>query len=198
MTELDTTTSASPTLADPLVSFDDEPLILVDAEDREVGFLSKLEAHAGEGVLHRAFSVFLFDREGQVLVQQRSASKPLWPLFWANSCCSHPRRGETVEGAAVRRVREELGLEAELEPLFKFEYHARFRDLGSEHEMCSVLVGRFGGKPQVNGNEIAAWRMVRPAALDTELVARPGIYTPWLKLEWPRIRREFWQRVVAR
>ena len=82
-----------------------DTLILVDSDDRETGFLSKEECHRGQGTLHRAFSVFVFNREGEILLQQRSGSKPLWPLYWSNSCCSHPRRGEHVEAAARRRLR---------------------------------------------------------------------------------------------
>jgi len=96
------------------VSFDDEPLILVDEDDNEVGYRSKGECHEGHGILHRAFSIFLFDKRGRVLLQQRAAGKRLWPLHWSNSCCSHPRRGETMDQALHRRLREELGLEASL------------------------------------------------------------------------------------
>lgn len=172
----------------PEVSFADEPLILVDEHDREVGFASKQRCHEGEGLLHRAFSVFLFDATGRVLLQQRAESKPLWPGFWANSCCSHPRRGETVEEAARRRVAEELGVQAELEALFTFTYHARYRDLGSERELCWVLAGRLTGEPHPNPNEVAAWRLVTPLELDSELATRPELYSPWLHLEWPRAK----------
>lgn len=174
--------------AHPEVSFADEPLILVNEHDREVGFASKQRCHEGEGLLHRAFSVFLFDADGRVLLQQRADGKLLWPGFWANSCCSHPRRGETVELAARRRLAEELGVEAELEALFTFTYHARFRDLGSERELCWVLAGRLFGEPNPNTNEVAGCRLVTPSELDIELATRPDLYTPWLHLEWPRAR----------
>ncbi|HVS02847.1 MAG TPA: isopentenyl-diphosphate delta-isomerase, partial [Thermoanaerobaculia bacterium] len=94
------------------VSFANEELILVDEDDREVGHLSKAEAHAGEGVLHRAFSVLLFDRRGNLLLQRRAGGKQLWPGYWSNSCCSHPRRGESMEVATRRRLAEELGVDA--------------------------------------------------------------------------------------
>ena len=86
------------------VSFDDEPLILVDENDREIGYRSKVDCHTGHGTLHRAFSIFLFDNRGRVLLQQRAAGKPLWPLYWSNSCCSHPRRGESMQQALHRRL----------------------------------------------------------------------------------------------
>lgn len=170
------------------VSFADEPLILVDENDREIGFASKQRCHEGEGLLHRAFSVFLFDVDGRVLLQQRAAGKPLWPGFWGNSCCSHPRRGETVEAAARRRLGEELGVRAELEALFAFAYHARYLEVGSERELCWVLAGRLAARPRPNPAEVAALRWVTAAELDVGLAARPDLYTPWLHLEWPRVR----------
>jgi isopentenyl-diphosphate delta-isomerase len=164
-----------------------DTLILVDAADREVGFLSKEECHRGDGVLHRAFSVFLFNAAGEVLLQRRSAAKPLWPLFWSNSCCSHPRRGEAVETAARRRVREELALSGTLTFLYKFEYHARYAGVGSEHELCWVFAGRAEGAPAPDAAEIAEWRWVAPVALTAEIAAEPGRFTPWLRLEWAEI-----------
>ncbi|MDJ0522263.1 MAG: isopentenyl-diphosphate Delta-isomerase [Planctomycetota bacterium] len=173
------------------VSFDDEPLILVDEDNNIVGHLPKADVHAGDGLLHRAFSVFLFDAEGRLLLQQRSASKPLWPLFWANSCCSHPRRGETEAEAASRRVLEELGIEAELEYVYTFTYHARYEDKGSEHERCSVFLGRVTDQVQTNENEIAAVRWLTAEEVDAALAAEPERYSPWLKMEWARLRGDF-------
>lgn len=180
-----------------IVSFDDEPLILVDADDTVVGHRSKAEAHDGMGLLHRAFSVFLFDADGAVVLQQRSAQKRLWPGFWSNTCCSHPRRGETVERAAERRIDEELALRAPLQFLYKFIYQASFGSAGTEHELCSVFVGRTADRAAVNPTEIAAIRHIAPEVLDTELVTHAAQYTPWLKLEWPRLRRDHWDRVTS-
>lgn len=173
-----------------IVSFDDETLILVDAADREIGHLDKASAHDGEGVLHRAFSLFIFNSRGELLLQQRTADKRLWPGFWANSCCSHPRRGETIEEAIHRRLREELGLACELEFLFKFQYQARYGEAGSEHELCHVFAGRSDVPPRVNITEIAAVRWISPAALEQEIERHPGHFTPWLRIEWQRLRRE--------
>jgi isopentenyl-diphosphate delta-isomerase len=180
-----------------IVSFDDEPLILVDQDDRELGFETKQHCHDGAGILHRAFSVFLFDADGDVLLQQRSDLKRLWPETWSNACCSHPRRGETVDAAVGRRLREELGLATLARYLFKFHYHATYGTLGAEHELCHVYAGRLRGAPAVNPNEIAALRMVAPAVLDRELAERPDLYTPWLKLEWQRIRASHWPEITA-
>ena len=189
---------ADPTLSprDPVVSFDDEPLILVDGDDAILGYGSKDTCHDGEGRLHRAFSVFLFDSQGRVLLQQRAAGKRLWSLFWANACCSHPRRGEETEAAAYRRAREELSATpAELLYLFKFEYHARFGEAGSEHELCWVFAGRWDEAIAPNANEVAAWKRVEPEELDRDIDAHPEHYTPWLKMEWARMRSEFWPRI---
>jgi isopentenyl-diphosphate delta-isomerase len=174
-----------------VVSFESEELILVDAQDREVGYRSKAECHDGDGVLHRAFSLFVFDRRGRVLLQQRSAQKRLWPLYWSNSCCSHPRRGESMEQAANRRLYQELGLRADLRFLYKFTYHATYGEVGAEHELCWVYAGTTHEEVRANMNEIAAWRFVAPETLDAELRVAPERFTPWFKLEWNRIRAEF-------
>ncbi len=177
--------------ADPafrVVSSEDEELILVDEADREIGFLAKGACHNGEGVLHRAFSIFIFDAEGRLLLQRRAEDKRLWPGFWSNSCCSHPRRGETMAEATRRRLDEELGLTADLEHLFTFSYHARYGDLGSEREVCRVYAGSSNKRPRPNPLEIGDIRWVTPADLDAELAATPERFTPWFVLEWPRVR----------
>jgi isopentenyl-diphosphate delta-isomerase len=181
---------------DEVVSFDDEPLILVDADDNVLGHAAKSVCHDGEGRLHRAFSVFVFDREGRLLLQRRAPGKRLWPGHWSNSCCSHPRRGENGAAAAARRVYEELGIAPPLHFLFKFRYHARYHDLGAEHELCSIYAAIGDGPVSVNVNEIAETAWVAPDDLDTALSERPDDYTPWLRLEWPRIRREHWDTVA--
>ncbi len=171
-----------------IVSDPAERLILVDSQDKSIGTLSKTECHAGEGVLHRAFSVFLFNSEHELLLQRRSASKPLWPLYWSNSCCSHPREGETLDVAAHRRLRQELGVVCALEFLYKFEYHAFFEGIGAEHELCHVFAGRFDGKVDANPTEISETRLLGSAEIDQELAANPAAFTPWFKLEWVKVR----------
>lgn len=166
------------------VSFDDEPLILVDEDDNAIGYRSKGECHTGHGILHRAFSIFLFDDRGRVLLQQRSASKPLWPLYWSNSCCSHPRRGESLEQALHRRLREELGQDGDLEFVYKFIYQADFGHVGAEHELCHVFIGAAGGDVSVHPEEIADWRWVPMDEVTPALEKHPELYTPWFKLEW--------------
>lgn len=167
------------------VSFDHEPLILVDEKDNEIGHAPKREAHQGHGLLHRAFSVFLFDDRARLLLQQRSADKPLWPLYWSNSCCSHPRRGENMHSATLRRVREELGIEASLEYVYKFIYQADFGDIGAEHELCHVYIGRIETSDiQVHPAEIADWRWVDLDQVSHLLEHEPERYTPWFQMEW--------------
>jgi len=178
-----------------IVSSEDEPLILVDSADREVGVLPKADCHDGDGVLHRAFSLFVFNSEGALLLQQRQADKRLWPLFWSNSCCSHPRAGEAMPLAIRRRLEQELGLTAKLGFLYKFEYVAHFGDAGTEHELCWVYAGTTAAQPVINTSEIAAWRWVAPADLDAELVATPDVFTPWFKLEWHALRDTYRTRL---
>lgn len=174
-----------------VVSFDTEPLILVDSDDNEIGHRSKADCHDGQGLLHRAFSLFVFNEQGELLLQQRSRGKRLWPGYWANSCCSHPRRGEAMETATQRRLQQELGMRCPLQYLYKFEYHAVYGDLGAEHELCWVYVGATSAEVHANPNEVDDWRFVSPEQLDRELAEHPERFTPWLKLEWRRLRRDF-------
>jgi len=165
-----------------------EPLILVDAHDRALGSLNKSSCHAGHGVLHRAFSLLIFNDRGELLLQQRAAGKRLWPLYWSNSCCSHPRLGEAMETATGRRLKEELGLAAHLEFLFKFQYQAQFDATGSENELCSVFIGRCTAPITVNHEEIADLRWVSPPALNAELSLHgKERFTPWFLVEWERV-----------
>lgn len=188
---------AAATKAD-VVSSEDEPLILVNSADEAVGSLAKSACHDGAGVLHRAFSLFVLNPAGETLLQRRHADKRLWPGFWSNSCCSHPRQGEDMVAAVRRRAWDELGLAVKPEFLFKFEYRASFADVGSEFELCSVFLGRSSGQPRVNTTEIAEWRWLQPTDLEREIERRPQRFTPWLKLEWQRLRHDFADRLAIR
>jgi len=172
-----------------------DELILVDGSNRVTGYADARRCHDGRGLRHRAFSVFLFNGRGEVLLQRRSSSKRLWPSFWSNSCCSHPRRGENVPSAARRRVEEELGVSAPVKLLYRFEYEAAFGDEGSEHEVCAVLLARSDAPIRANADEVAEWRFVAPAEIDRELRRAPDSFTPWMKLEWAQLRRERWDEV---
>lgn len=178
-----------------IVSSGDEPLILVDGQDREVGTLDKTSCHDGVGKLHRAFSLFLFNDRGETLLQRRHANKRLWPGYWSNGCCSHPRHGEDLGEAVVRRAGQELGLSVAPEFLFKFQYRASFGDVGSEYELCSVFVSHGVRSPRVNSAEVAEWRWISQRELDWEIEASPTRFTPWLKIEWKRLTTEFPARI---
>jgi isopentenyl-diphosphate Delta-isomerase len=171
-----------------------EDIIVVNSADEEVGQGYKACVHSGDGILHRAFSVYLFDSQRRLLLQQRSEHKPLWPGYWSNSCCSHPRPGEMTHEAASRRVREELGLTQvrSLRFLFKFEYHARYELQGAEREVCSVYAGMADRPMRINRGEVAGVRFVSAGQLDLQLSDHSQRYTPWLHLAWQRIRANHW------
>ncbi|HSI04244.1 MAG: isopentenyl-diphosphate Delta-isomerase [Myxococcota bacterium] len=174
------------------VSSESEKLITVDSDDRELGTITKAAAHDGKGVLHRAFSIFIFNSQGELLLQQRSAEKRLWPLYWSNTCCSHPRAGEDMPTATVRRLEQELGMTTRLTYLFKFEYQAHFGAAGSEHELCSVYVGQSDATPRSHPMEIAGLKWLSVEAVTRELASDPEgqRYTPWFKIEWQRLLGE--------
>ena len=171
-----------------IVSFENEPLVLVDSADRVLGYLDKAACHNGRGKLHRAFSVFLFNPRGELLVQKRGSEKRLWPGYWSNSCCSHPRRGESMESAVHRRLEQELGLDGrllhDLRFIYKFEYRVAFGAHGGEHELCWVYLARTTGTPWINTTEIDDWAWISGPELSRRLAERSDEHTPWLQLEW--------------
>lgn len=176
--------------ANRIVSSEAEELILVDSNDQPVGQLSKAAAHDGDGLLHRAFSVFLFNDAGELLLQQRGRDKRLWPGYWSNSCCSHPRVGESMDVATRRRLDDELNLDSQLEYVYRFEYQARYGSAGSENELCHVYVGRVEGDVVPNSNEIAAVKFVPAGSVAARLDEDPDLYTPWFKLEWQTLTQQ--------
>ena len=186
---------SQPTTKSEIVSSESEALILVDSSDEVVGYLDKSAAHDGDGVLHRAFSLFIFNTTGQLLLQQRAQGKRLWPGYWSNSCCSHPRKGETMDVAVHRRLQQELGMKADLRFAYKFEYRAPFGELGTEHELCWVYLGQSAMEPVINTTEIMDWRWIDPAKLTGAIAAEPDRYTPWLKMEWERLSADFTDRL---
>jgi isopentenyl-diphosphate delta-isomerase len=162
-----------------------EHVVLVDAQDRQVGTMEKMEAHE-KGVLHRAFSVFLFDNAGQLIIQQRAWTKYHSPGLWANTCCSHPRENEPIIEAGKRRLKEEMGMDSDLRPLFSFIYKA---DMGNgliEHELDHVLVGYANTEPHINLQEVASYRSMRLADIQMDLQRRPERYTEWFKIVFDR------------
>jgi isopentenyl-diphosphate delta-isomerase len=177
---------------------DGDTLILVDEADREVGHMSKAQCHDGRGILHRAFSLLIFNARGELLLQQRAAAKRLWPLYWSNSCCSHPRRAESMDSAIQRRLHEELGVRCALQFLFKFQYQAQWDATAAENELCSVYIGRTHNPIQADPEEIAGLRWVSPEQLQAEMDQRASRqFTPWFIMEWERIWSDHRPAVLA-
>jgi len=161
-------------------------LILVNDNDEIIGYEQKDICHEGTGILHRAFSIFIFNERGELLLQKGSSGKLLWPQYWSNSVCSHPRKGETYETASSRRLLEEIGIKSDPTHLFKFRYQATFGDVGSENEVCVVFAGLSSEPVKANPDEIEDWRFVEISKLNDELKQQPQVFTPWFKLEWLR------------
>ena len=130
-------------------------------------------------------------------MQQRSAQKLLWPQFWSNSCCSHPNVGEDIKAAAHRRLAQEMGLATELHFIDKFEYQARYRDIGTEHEVCSIFIGLTDSLPAANSNEVSATQYLDLAALDDSVENTDEGLTPWFIQEWNILRQQHWPTVEA-
>lgn len=163
-----------------------ERVILVDENDESLGTAEKLAVHE-EGRLHRAFSVFVVDDQGHLLLQRRAWGKYHSGGLWTNTCCSHPRPGESVQAAARRRLQEEMGFECEVEPAGTLLYRA---DVGGgliEHEYDHLLVGRWTGAPVPEPHEVAGWRWVEPDALAAEVAATPDRFTTWFRLALPHV-----------
>jgi isopentenyl-diphosphate delta-isomerase len=165
-----------------------EQIILVDEKDRPLGFEEKIRAHENGGKLHRAFSIFVFNSNGKMLLQLRSVKKHHFGGLWTNSCCSHPRKGEKLEEAIHRRLKDEFGFDTKLEKKFDFIYKAFDKKSGlTEHEFDHVFVGTFDGAPKPNANEIDAFRWVDAKELSKDVEKNPGNYTPWFRLALDRV-----------
>ena len=157
-------------------------LILINKKDEIVGYENKEKCHRGKGILHRAFTVFVFNDRNQVLIQKRSRLKKLWPLFWESSCSSHPCRSETQLRVAKRRLKEELGINCSLQTIGKFQYQAPYKNFGSENEVCAILVGKYNGDPKPDPKEVASWKWIEIKELQKNIDKNPKKYTPWLKI----------------
>ena len=160
-----------------------EELILVDARDNPIGFETKLGAHENGGRLHRAFSIFVFDGSGRMLLQRRAKKKYHFGGLWTNACCGHPKRGEELRDAAQARLREEFGFRTETREVFSFVYRASDAQSGlTEYEFDHVFCGEFNGEPSPNPNEIDDWKWVDLAELLADLESNADAYTPWFKI----------------
>ena len=164
-----------------------EHVILVDGEDNELGLEEKFSAHRHPAKLHRAFSVYVFNDKGQLLIQKRNHEKKTWPGFWSNSCCSHPRPNELVASAAQRRIQEELGFTCEVKFLFRLQYKAQFDADWGEHEFLHALLGHYDGSVNPDLSEVEEFAFVELDVLQDDMKATPQKYTPWLKICLPRV-----------
>ena len=164
-----------------------QQVILVNEQDEQVGLMEKMEAHE-KALLHRAFSVFLFNREGLMLLQQRAHSKYHSPGLWTNACCSHPLPGEEVKEAALRRMREELGIMVPVEKAFHFTYRAAFDNGLTEHEFDHVFVGMHDGGMNLNPDEVSAVTYKSMSEIEQDLQTVPHVYTEWFKIAFPMLK----------
>ncbi|MEO1052709.1 MAG: isopentenyl-diphosphate Delta-isomerase [Bacteroidota bacterium] len=158
----------------------EEKVILVDEHDHTIGEMEKLKAHQ-EGVLHRAFSILIFNTKGEILLQKRAQSKYHSGGLWTNTCCSHPRPGESIIDAANRRLVEEMGIEADLQFQYKFIYQVVLENDLIEYEYDHVLTGQFDGEPQLNPEEAEDWKYIDPEFVENDLTQNPEDYTFWFK-----------------
>ena len=159
----------------------EENVILVDVLDNQLGLMPKMEAHE-KAVLHRAFSVFIFNDEGELMLQQRAAHKYHSPLLWTNTCCSHQRDGESNIEAGKRRLIEEMGFKTNLKEIFSFVYKAQFDNGLTEHELDHVMIGNFNGTPKINPDEVASYKWMTLEEVKKDIELQPKLYTAWFKI----------------
>ncbi len=159
-----------------------EYLILVDKNDKQIGTEEKVKCHLPNGILHRAFTALLMDKDGNLLLTRRSPKKMLWGGDWDGTVASHPREGETYVSSGERRMPEELGISCKLDYLFKFEYHIPYKDVGSENEICATLLGIIDHDTNLNliEDEISEFKWISPSELVKDLENNSKIYCPWM------------------
>lgn len=159
----------------------EKQVICVDEQDRQTGIMGKTEAHE-KGILHRAFSIFIFNDKGELLLQQRAQDKYHSGGLWTNTCCSHPQPGEDILESAHIRLQEEMGFDCNLKEIFQFTYRAELDHGLTEHELDHVFVGRFNGRPVINQEEASAYRWIGLKELKQDLQVREEAYTEWFKI----------------
>lgn len=172
---------------------------LVDEHDAPIGVMDKLEAHRGDGKRHRAISVFLFNAQGELLIQKRSSKKIVGALQWANTCCGNVWPGETREACAQRRLSFELGIiNVKIVPLYTFEYHLKINEGFSEWEIDEVFVGRFDSVCTPNPDEVADWRWISKEKLDEEIEKNTNHFAPWflIMMDVKKMRR-YWEGLTT-
>lgn len=164
-----------------------EKVVLVNEEDEVIGTEEKLKAHQDGGRLHRAFSIFVFNDEGELMLQKRADEKYHCPDMWTNTCCSHPKPGEEYEEAVHRRIKEEMGFDCPMEESFVFEYKAGFDNGLTEHEMDHVYIGKYNKDPEPNPKEVGDWKWIKPEKLKEDIEENPERYTPWFRIAIGRV-----------
>lgn len=169
-----------------LSEMDEKKVILVNENDEERGFMGKTEAHQ-KGELHRAFSVFILNDKGGMMLHKRADSKYHTPGLWTNACCSHPQPNETVLIAARRRLSEELGFTCDLEKLFNFTYRADFENGLTEHEFDHVFLGYYNGIPPFDTEEMSECDFFSTDLISTWVEKKPEEFTPWFKIAYPKV-----------
>ncbi len=167
----------------------EEYVVLVDEKDNVIGTMEKIEAHR-KGVLHRAFSVFVFNSEGELILQQRAVGKYHSPGLWTNTCCSHPRLNEELEGAAHRRMQEEMGFDCPLTYGFNFIYMKQVGDL-IEHELDHVWLGFSDSEPVPDPDEVQGWQYMTPQKIRNKIDDQPEIFTEWFKICFEEVNKHF-------
>ena len=159
----------------------EEQVILVNEKDEQIGLMPKMEAHE-KALLHRAFSVFIFNDKNELMLQQRALDKYHSPGLWTNTCCSHQRNGETNIEAGKRRLFEEMGFVTELKETTSFIYKAPFDNGLTEHELDHIMIGYYNDEPNINTEEVASWKWMEIEAVKRDMVLHPEIYTAWFKI----------------
>jgi len=159
----------------------EEHVILVNEQDEQIGLMPKLEAHQ-KALLHRAFSVFIFNDKNELMLQQRALDKYHSPGLWTNTCCSHQRDGETNIEAGKRRLQEEMGFVVDLQESISFMYKAPFDNGLTEHEYDHVLLGKYNNKPVINTSEAVSWKWMLIEEVKDDIAIHPELYTEWFKV----------------
>ena len=159
----------------------EEKVILVNEKDEPIGLMEKMAAHE-QALLHRAFSVFVINKNNEVMLQQRAAHKYHSPLLWTNTCCSHQREGESNIMAGTRRLQEEMGFITPIKELFHFIYKAPFDNGLTEHELDHVMIGYYEDEPVINPEEVASWKWMTIESIKQDMLEKPEIYTVWFKI----------------
>ena len=159
----------------------EEYVILVNEKDQEIGLMPKLEAHQ-KAVLHRAFSVFIFNSENELMLQQRASNKYHSPNLWTNTCCSHQRSGESNIQAGTRRLFEEMGFTTSLKEITSFIYKAPFDNGLTEHELDHIMVGYYNEDPVINSDEVEDWKWMKIEDVKKDIILNPDLYTAWFKI----------------